>query len=252
MKAGVTALWRLLRLNIRCLLLQASWNYRQFQGLGWCFVLLPELRRLYPQRTAQELVADYLKYFNTNTFLAPALAAATVTLEEQRAANDAAPIAAPAFCSAVMAPFAAVGDALFWGGWRPLSACVAVVLGWCGYQWAPLLMLALFNVPAVVTRLGGAWLGWRLGAQLVDLPRRWRLADIAVVLKHIVVVALAVLCALMVHRQELPVVPLVAAALMLPLLLAVLVWSLRRGVPVIVALTLLLGLVLATDSLFFI
>lgn len=59
---------QLARLSVRSLLLQASWNFKQFQGLGWLCLLLPELKRIYPVATLRSVVQRYLGYFNSNIF----------------------------------------------------------------------------------------------------------------------------------------------------------------------------------------
>lgn len=242
---------RRLRLVARSLFLQSSWNYLYFQGLGWAVVLLPELRRLYPLAQLGTVVDRYLKYFNTNTFLAPALAAATLNLERKQIQGQPIPMTADAFAAAVMAPCAAVGDALFWGGLRPLLSCAAVLCALLGFWWAPFLLFVLFNLPAGVFRVYGAWLGDQRGADVVLLIQRWRLADIAVGLKQATVVVAGGVCAALSHGGDVALLP--SACLGVGLLCAVLVagWCLQRRVPVVVILVVGLAVTLLFDVLLF-
>jgi PTS system mannose-specific IID component len=99
------------------------------------------------------------------------------------------------FKEMVMAPFAAIGDALFWGGLRPLAACVALFLAFKGFLWAPLVFLVFFNLPHLVFRFGGFWRGYSSGLRLIELVQRWHLPDLAIRTKETTVVLLGGLCA---------------------------------------------------------
>ncbi|OQY19990.1 MAG: hypothetical protein B6I36_02695, partial [Desulfobacteraceae bacterium 4572_35.1] len=194
--------WRLLRMTLRCMFFQSSWNYRYFQGLGWTVALLPELRLLYSPDKLPLVVKRYLKYFNTNTFLAPSVAGATLALELDQCRGNSPPIAADAYAEAIMAPVAAVGDALFWGGIRPFCSCLAVALAAYNFWWSPLVLVVLFSLSALIFRVLGAWIGYQRGAAAIEVIARSRLADVAMVLKRVTVVMLGGLCAVLVHSGD--------------------------------------------------
>lgn len=241
--------WQLIRLSFRCLFLQSSWNYRQFQGLGWCVTLLPSLTFLYGKEHVAQVLKGYLKYFNTNTFFAPAVAAATLSLEAEKCRGEQVTLDPLAYPDVVMAPVAAVGDALFWGGLRPLFSVLAVSFAVYGHWWAPVLMLILFNIPAGIFRVGGVLLGYHHGASVVLLIQRWNLADIAVVLKRCTVVATGGLCAVLVHQAQLDLVWSVVGGGIVIVSLFLTVISLRKGVPLTVVLVGLIVGVTAIDKL---
>ncbi|MDY0189631.1 MAG: PTS system mannose/fructose/sorbose family transporter subunit IID [Desulfuromonas sp.] len=228
--------WGLLRLALRCLFVQSSWNYRQFQGLGWCVALLPELREFYPSDKLAAVLSKYLRYFNTNTFFVSSVAGATIAIEAKHSQGCDVPIEAHQYADAVMAPVAAVGDALFWGGYRSLICCFAVALAAYGFWWAPILLVVLFNLPVVVVRICGVWIGYNHGAAVIGMVQRAHLADVALVLKRATVVLLGAVCAVLVHGAHLPLGWAMATnALVVAIVLAA-VFCLRKGVPTAIVL----------------
>ncbi|SDE17065.1 PTS system mannose/fructose/sorbose family transporter subunit IID [Desulfuromonas thiophila] len=226
-------LGRWLRFSAASLLLPLSWNYKTFQGLGCLWLLRGQLR--YPATVQQkEPLQPFAGYFNTNVFLAPAVLAAAVRLYEERLSGQSTLMAPEAFLRAVMAPVAAVGDALFWGGLRPLVFCAALLLAWLGWPGWPLVVLAGFILPTLLVRLLGSLQGYGRGHQVVMLLQHLRLADLAIRCKQATLVLLGAGCALLLHQLELAnglliwLVPLLFAAL-IPLLALVL----RRGISLV-------------------
>nr|WP_320050641.1 PTS system mannose/fructose/sorbose family transporter subunit IID [uncultured Desulfuromonas sp.] len=241
---------RLCVLSFRCLLVQCSWNFKQFQGLGWVYVLLPELRRLYPDRVLRPIVQRYLGYFNSNVFLIPTIAAAVLSLERKQRLEEPVPMSPQAFSEAVMAPFAAAGDAFFWGGLRPLCCVTAVSVGYLGYWWSPVLFLVLFNVPVFFFRIVGPWLGYQQGVMVVQLLQTCRIADVALVLKRITIVILGALMAVLCHKTGFD---SLAGGFVVPVaLLCVLTCTLlfRKGLPLYLVLFSLLAGVSVIDHFF--
>lgn len=195
MSPGRLPFFVLLRTFARSLLLQASWNFERMQGLGALYVLAPALRFYYQGEALHRAYGRHTEYFNTHPYLAPALLGATLHLEEGRATANGAAVGPNELKRMLMAPCAAMGDALFWGGVRPLAAVLGV---WCavqGFLWAPLVLLTVFNVPHLWFRAAGLWRGYRLGTGIVDWLQRSRLPDRAVLLKQLTVVLLGALCA---------------------------------------------------------
>lgn len=241
--------WQLFCLSCRCLFLQSSWNYRQFQGLGWCVALLPSLTLLYGKERVAEVLKGYLKYFNTNTFFAPAVAAATLRLEAEKCRGEQVSIDPYGYPDVVMAPVAAVGDSLFWGGFRPLFSVLAVCFAAYEQWWAPVLLITMFNLPAGLFRVVGVWLGYHHGASVVLLIQRWKLADVASMLKRCTVVVSGGLCAILVHQTQLDLLWSMVGGALAIIALFLVVICLRRGVPITVVLIGLIVGVTVVDKL---
>lgn len=219
----------LLRVLLRSFTLQASWNFEGLQSLGFLYAMAPALRRLYSGEALRAAFARHLEYFNTHPFLASSVLGTALALEEKRPGAQVEPLDAEEFKGMVMAPYAAMGDALFWGGVRPLAAGVAVFCALRGYWWAPLIFLVLFNLPHLWFRTVGLWRGYRLGLGAVSLLQGRHLPDLAVRCKELTVVVLGALCALLAYvalRGE--ALPLLWGGAAIPLV-ALLGWLARRG-----------------------
>lgn len=236
----------LLRVMLRSFLLQASWNFERLQSLGVLYALGPALRRLYRGEELAMAYRRHMEYFNTHPFLAAPILGTLLSLEEKKAQGEEGCLGVKEFRGMVMAPYAAMGDALFWGAIRPLAAGVSLFLAARGLLWAPLVFLALFNAPHLWFRIVGLLQGYRLGIRVVEVVQQHRLPDLAIRLKEGTVVLLGGLCAYLVFfclRGEGFAVGWGFAVLPLVALLG---WAGRRGVS-----TLLLVLVAAAFMLFF-
>jgi PTS system mannose-specific IID component len=233
---------------VRSVLHQGSWNFERMQNLGFVYQLLPGLRRLHGGAPPAAVLQRHLDYFNTHPFMATWVAGTVLRLEEQQRGGEALPVDAAAFRNMVMAPYAAMGDALFWGALRPLAAVVGLLLAVHGVLWAPLALLLLFNLPHLACRCGGWLLGYRQELRSVELLQRLRLPDVAIWLKEGTIILLGGLCAFLAARgcEHQDLAPLWGLVL-LPIIL-LFAWLARRGVTsfslVIITMASLLGLAL--------
>ena len=140
----------------RCLFLQAAWNRRGMQNLGFAYAIDPALRRLYADPAVRgEALRRHLGAFSCHPCTAAAILGGAIHHEERVAAGQ-EPVAAPQqFKQVLQGPFAAVGDGFFGSGLRPFSGALAAVgtllLGW------PALLAALLVYNAV-----HLWLRWTL------------------------------------------------------------------------------------------
>lgn len=190
----------LLRCCARSFLLQASWNFERMQNLGFLYQILPGLRRLHGKDPSAEILERHAAYFNTHPFLAPWVAGAVLSLEARQLAGESLPVDGSSFRQMVMAPYAAMGDAFFWGAVRPLAAVVSLFLAVEGFLWAPLMLLLLFNLPHLLFRGAGLLTSYGRELQSVELLQRLRLPDLAIWIKEGTVILLGVLCAFMADR----------------------------------------------------
>lgn len=191
-----------LHIWLRLMFLQASWNYQRMQGLGFLFALLPGLRKLYPEEKMHEVSLRHAGYFNTHPYLAPLVAGAVLKLEEERAFHgEERSIDIVDFKEIVAAPYAAIGDALFWGGLRPLAAAIALFFAIKGIIWAPLIFLLMYNLVPFWFRIVFFEYGYRHGIQSVDYIQEHNLADWAIHIKEAAVVVLGGLCAFLVFSH---------------------------------------------------
>ena len=133
----------LLRVFWRSLFLQAAWNPRGMQNIGFADAIEPALDELYPDPALRaQAAARHLEFFNCHPYLAAAILGGAVRLEERVVSGEAKAGSVSSFKSALGPPFAALGDGFFWLALRPTAAllaaatepflglgCVAVFLG---------------------------------------------------------------------------------------------------------------------------
>ena len=94
------------------------------------------------------------------------------------------------FKKMVMAPYAAMGDAFFWGGMRPLAAVGALFFAYRGSLWAVVVFLVVFNLPHLVFRIMGLRRGLSLGMGIIHVIQAHRLPDLAMKAKETTVILL--------------------------------------------------------------
>jgi mannose PTS system EIID component len=240
----------LAQIFLRSFLLQASWNFERLQNLGFLFVLAPALRFLYQGEELQAAYARHLEYFNTHPFLAAPVLGTVLHLEERLARGEENPLGVQEFKRMTMAPYAAMGDALFWGGIRPLAAGVALFIAAKGSLWAPLVFLLLFNLPHLWFRTSGVLRGYASGIGVVQTLQSIRLPDLAVRCKEGTVVLLGGLAAYLTHLTLLAEgCSTVWGLLVIP---AVFVWGwlARRGISALLLALVSSALLLAISQLF--
>ena len=216
----------LIQILLRSLTIQASFNFKRMQNLGFTFTMLPQLRNYDPQRVIHSL-ASHLQMFNTHPYFTAAVVGSIVRLEEEGDTLEADHLK-----KAVMGPYAAIGDSFFWGALRLFSAVGAVLLAYQGYLLAPLAFLLLYNPAHVWVRINGFFEGYRRGRNNIhfikglDLPRlTGRIRLLSLILTGI----LAAVVAEMAYRplDILPEIPGKAVALTLILLCFL---GIRKGI----------------------
>lgn len=151
--------------------LQASFNYERMQNVGFCYSLLPILKRLYPeQKEASEALKRHMSFFNTTPQQVTFITGACIAMEEENKKNgetfDIESIAA--LKAALMGPVAGIGDSFFWGTFRIIAAGIGCGLASQGSLLGAILFLLLFNIPHYFARWYGLKLGYRSGIGFVE------------------------------------------------------------------------------------
>jgi mannose PTS system EIID component len=165
----------LVRVFLRSLFLQATWNFERMQSLGFAFALDPVLRKLYRNNDEyNRRLRLHTEYFNTQPYFASFILGATVRCEEDRAAGESASADITSLKKTLTAPLGALGDSFFWGALKPLSSVTAVALVLIGIWWAPLLFLFFYNGWHIVLRLQLVFRGYDSSGDAVSLMERYR------------------------------------------------------------------------------
>lgn len=154
------------RSNLFC----ASWNFERMQALGFCFAMLPVLKKLYPENNQerQDALKRHLETFNTQPYVAAPILGVTCAMEEQRANGaDIDDSAISGIKVGLMGPFAGVGDPIFWGTVRPVLAALGAGIAMNGSILGPLLFFIAFNLLRLATRFYGLSYGYKKGLNIV-------------------------------------------------------------------------------------
>ncbi|AFP84776.1 PTS mannose transporter subunit IID [secondary endosymbiont of Ctenarytaina eucalypti] len=156
---------------MRSNLFQGSWNFERMQALGFCFSMVPVIRRLYPENNddRKQAIKRHLEFFNTHPYVAAPVLGVTMAMEEQRA--NGAPIDDAAINGikvGLMGPLAGVGDPIFWGTVRPVFAALGAGIAMSGSLLGPMLFFILFNLIRITTHYYGVAYGYRKGLNIVN------------------------------------------------------------------------------------
>ncbi len=153
----------------RSLLVQSSWNFAGLQNLGFFLMTWPALadRRLSAPELRRAGVRN-LRNFNTHPYFAGLVAAAVIRQEQSGASEE----AVEGLKHSLMCALGAIGDEFFWATLRPFAALVALPAALAGVVWAPLVLLAVYNVPHLGIRVLGIRAGLRGAGTVVGLLQR--------------------------------------------------------------------------------
>ena len=157
--------WTFIRSNF----LQASWNMERMQGLGYCFGMVPILRRLYEGEELKQAIKRHLEFYNTQPFVTAPIIGITAALEEKKANGADVPDGViNGIKVGMMGPLAGVGDPIFWGTLRPITAALGASFALTGSLLGPIIFFVLFNAIRLAVRWYGIQYGYAKGTDVVQ------------------------------------------------------------------------------------
>lgn len=155
---------------VRSNLQQASFNFERIHGLGFCYDMIPAIKRLYPLKEDQvAALKRHLVFFNTTPAVCGPVIGVTAAMEEARA--NGAEIddgAINGIKVGLMGPLAGVGDPLVWGTLRPITAALGASLALSGNVLGPLLFFFIFNAVRLAMKWYGLQIGFNKGVNIVS------------------------------------------------------------------------------------
>ena len=155
---------------LRSTFLQGSWNYERMQNGGWCFAMIPAIKKLYTNKEDQKAALKrHLEFFNTHPYVASPVLGVTLALEEEKANGAQVDDAAiQGVKVGMMGPLAGVGDPVFWFTARPMLGALGASLAMGGSILGPILFFVLWNV----IRWAFMWytqeFGYRAGSKISE------------------------------------------------------------------------------------
>ncbi|WP_137663491.1 PTS system mannose/fructose/sorbose family transporter subunit IID [Enterococcus hulanensis] len=154
----------------RSTFIQGSWNYERMQNGGWCYAMMPAIKKLYKTKEDRILAMQrHLEFFNTHPYIASPIIGVTLALEEERA--NGAPVddvAIQGVKVGMMGPLAGVGDPVFWFTVRPMLGALGASLAMAGNILGPIIFFLAWNI----IRWAFMWytqeFGYRAGSKITD------------------------------------------------------------------------------------
>ncbi|MBQ7496865.1 MAG: PTS mannose transporter subunit IID [Selenomonas sp.] len=154
---------------IRSNFLQASWNMERMQAAGYCFGMVPILRRLYHGEELKQAIKRHLEFYNSQPFVTAPIIGITAAMEEKKANGADIPDGViNGIKVGMMGPLAGVGDPIFWGTLRPITAALGASFALTGSIAGPLIFFILFNAVRLAIRWYGIKYGYAKGTDVVQ------------------------------------------------------------------------------------
>lgn len=108
--------------------LQWGWNYEKMQGLGYSWVIMPALKKIYKDdpEGLKKALKTQLGYFNTTPAMSHLIIGANMAIEEEF--KEKSEEAVTGLKTGLMGPFAGVGDTLFIAIYRAIVFSIAAYI----------------------------------------------------------------------------------------------------------------------------
>ena len=150
--------------------LQGSWNYERMQNGGWCYSIIPAIKRLYPNKDDRiAALKRHMEFYNTHPYVSAPVMGVTLALEEERANGiDINDQAIQGVKVGMMGPLAGVGDPVFWFTLRPILGALGASLALSGNVVGPLLFFFVWNIIRVAFLWYTQEFGYKVGTSIAQ------------------------------------------------------------------------------------
>lgn len=124
-----------IKIFLRLLFMQSGWNFERFQNIGFCFALMPHLKKIWPDSLKlKNALLRHFGIFNTQPYMAGFIIGNICGIEEKISLAK-TPEEEEKFIKAVIdiklalaSGFASIGDRLFWGRLTPLTSLFCLIV----------------------------------------------------------------------------------------------------------------------------
>lgn len=150
--------------------LLGSFNYERMEGLGFLYAIRPCLKKIYKDddEAYKASMHRHMEAFNMTVAPAPFVMGITIAMEEMAKRDPKFDVnSINAIKVALMGPLSGIGDTFFWGIFRIIACAIGVSFAKEGNIIAPFVLLALFNIPNILTRWYGLSLGYKNGNDML-------------------------------------------------------------------------------------
>ena len=152
---------------------QACFSQVKMMTAGFCYAMLPWLKKLYPDNKEKliEAMVRHQPFFNCTPETAFFILGLCISMEGEYAADpeNFDPASISAIKAALMGPLSGVGDAIFWVTVRTIAASVAITLAQNGSMLAPFAFLVIYHVISEPLRWMMLKYGYSLGNNFLEM-----------------------------------------------------------------------------------
>lgn len=157
-----------LSVALRSTFLQGSWNYERMQNGGWCYSIIPAIKKLYSKEEDRAAALKrHLEFYNTHPYVSAPVMGVTLALEEERA--NGMPVddqTVQGVKVGMMGPLAGVGDPVFWFTVRPILGALGASLALSGSIVGPLLFFVVWNIIRIAFLWYTQEFGYKVGTSI--------------------------------------------------------------------------------------
>ncbi|NPV44688.1 MAG: PTS system mannose/fructose/sorbose family transporter subunit IID [Firmicutes bacterium] len=147
-----------------------NYNFERLMAVGMTDMLIPALRKFCKTKEQMvEALKRHLVFYNCHPYLGAMIAGIMVAMEEKKANDEPIDDATiNGVKTAMMGPFAGVGDSFFWGTVHPIFLSLSAALALEGNISGFFIALLFFTVFPIVNHVFFINYGYRLGTNVLD------------------------------------------------------------------------------------
>ena len=159
----------LMKVFWRSIPMEFTWNYERQMHLGYCYALLPVLKKLYKEEDLSDAMVRHMEFYNTTPFIITLPLGISAAMEELNAKDpehfDKTSVSTVK--TALMGPLAGIGDSFFWGTFRVTGVGVGAPLAVAGNILGPILYFLINFIPSEIVRRVGFKIGYEGGSEFL-------------------------------------------------------------------------------------
>lgn len=158
----------LVKVFFRSMTIMCSWNYERQMHMGFMYGMAPVLDKIYAddEESKKEAYERHMEFFNCTPQMTTFIMGLASSMEEQNAKSKTGEFNTESISmikASLMGPFAGIGDSFFQGTLRIITFGIGLSFAEQGSVLGPILAVALFAIPSLLTAYYGTMLGYRSG-----------------------------------------------------------------------------------------
>ncbi|MCY3024904.1 PTS system mannose/fructose/sorbose family transporter subunit IID [Aerococcus loyolae] len=154
----------------RSLTVFAPFNYAKQGGSGFAYSIMPFLDEYYVnENDHKEALKRNIIWYNVTQNIGTFVMGLVASMEKENSQSKNFDVdSINAVKASLMGPLSGIGDTLFWGVLRVISAGIAIPFAQQGNPIAPIIFLLAYNIPSLITRWYLGNLGFTMGVKYIS------------------------------------------------------------------------------------